>query len=38
MVLLTNHHRAVAGLEGYGLNIVDQLPIEGEPPKGTAPQ
>ncbi len=30
MVLLTNHHRAVAGLEGYGLNIVDQLPIEGD--------
>ncbi len=28
MVLLTNHKRALVGLEGYGLNIVDQLPIE----------
>ena len=32
MVLLTNHRRAVVGLEGYGLNIVDQLPIEGDLP------
>ncbi|CAG4920706.1 unnamed protein product [Acidocella sp. C78] len=28
MVLLSNHKRAVVGLEGYGLNIVEQLPIE----------
>lgn len=28
MILLSNHRRAVIGLEGYGLNIVDQLPIE----------
>ncbi len=28
MVLLTNHKRALVGLEGYGLNIVDQLPID----------
>lgn len=28
MILLSNHKRAVIGLEGYGLNIVDQLPIE----------
>jgi len=27
MVLLTNHHRTVIGLEGYGLNIVEQRPI-----------
>lgn len=32
MVLLSNHKRAVVGLEGYGLNIVEQLPIE-EPSK-----
>ncbi|SIQ42166.1 3,4-dihydroxy 2-butanone 4-phosphate synthase / GTP cyclohydrolase II [Acidiphilium rubrum] len=30
MILLSNHKRAVIGLEGYGLNIVDQLPIEGK--------
>jgi 3,4-dihydroxy 2-butanone 4-phosphate synthase/GTP cyclohydrolase II len=36
MVLLTNHRRAVVGLEGYGLNIVDQLPIEGDLPDGGA--
>ncbi|HET9147303.1 MAG TPA: 3,4-dihydroxy-2-butanone-4-phosphate synthase [Acetobacteraceae bacterium] len=29
MILLSNHKRAVIGLEGYGLNIVDQMPIEG---------
>ncbi|MDE2335412.1 MAG: 3,4-dihydroxy-2-butanone-4-phosphate synthase [Rhodospirillales bacterium] len=28
MVLLTNHPRPVVGLEGYGLRIVDQRPIE----------
>ncbi len=28
MILLSNHKRAVIGLEGYGLNIIDQLPIE----------
>jgi len=27
MVLLTNRHRTVIGLEGYGLNIVEQRPI-----------
>jgi 3,4-dihydroxy 2-butanone 4-phosphate synthase/GTP cyclohydrolase II len=31
MILLSNHKRAVIGLEGYGLNIVDQLPIESRP-------
>ncbi len=31
MVLLSNHRRTVIGLEGYGLNIVDQRPIEGAP-------
>ena len=29
MVLLTNARRAVVGLEGYGLNIVEYRPIEG---------
>ncbi len=27
MVLLTNRRRTVIGLEGYGLNIVEQRPI-----------
>jgi 3,4-dihydroxy 2-butanone 4-phosphate synthase/GTP cyclohydrolase II len=27
MILLTNHRRTVIGLEGYGLNIVEQRPI-----------
>lgn len=31
MVLLTNRPRTVVGLEGYGLNIVEQRPIEGDP-------
>ena len=31
MVLLSNHVRTVIGLEGYGLNIVDQRPIEDAP-------
>jgi 3,4-dihydroxy 2-butanone 4-phosphate synthase/GTP cyclohydrolase II len=30
MVLLSNTHRTVIGLEAYGLNIVEQLPIEGD--------
>ncbi|MBC7800946.1 MAG: 3,4-dihydroxy-2-butanone-4-phosphate synthase [Gemmatimonadaceae bacterium] len=29
MILLSNHHRTVVGLEGYGLNIVEQRAIEG---------
>jgi 3,4-dihydroxy 2-butanone 4-phosphate synthase/GTP cyclohydrolase II len=29
MVLLSNTHRSVIGLEAYGLNIVDQRPIDG---------
>ena len=29
MVLLSNTRRVIIGLEGYGLNIVDQQPIEG---------
>jgi len=29
MVLLTNSNRTVIGLEGYGLQIVDRLPIRG---------
>ncbi len=31
MILLSNHRRTVVGLEGYGLNIVDQRPIDGAP-------
>lgn len=31
MILLSNTQRTVVGLEGYGLNIVDQRPIEDEP-------
>ncbi len=31
MILLSNRRRTVVGLEGYGLNIVDQRPIEGAP-------
>ena len=31
MVLLSNTVRTVVGLEGYGLDIVDQRPIEGAP-------
>jgi 3,4-dihydroxy 2-butanone 4-phosphate synthase/GTP cyclohydrolase II len=27
MILLSNHHRTIIGLEGYGLNIVEQRPI-----------
>ena len=27
MVLLTNRRRTVVGLEGYGLNIIEQRPI-----------
>ena len=29
MVLLSNTHRTVVGLEAYGLNIVDQRPVDG---------
>jgi 3,4-dihydroxy 2-butanone 4-phosphate synthase / GTP cyclohydrolase II len=29
MILLSNHHRTIVGLEGYGLNVVEQRPIEG---------
>ncbi|HUZ64094.1 MAG TPA: 3,4-dihydroxy-2-butanone-4-phosphate synthase [Acetobacteraceae bacterium] len=31
MILLSNHRRSIIGLEGYGLNVVDQRPIEGVP-------
>ena len=33
MVLLTNRRRTVVGLEGYGLNIVEQRPIPNEKPQ-----
>ena len=29
MVLLSNTRRVIVGLDGYGLNVVDQVPIEG---------
>ena len=29
MVLLTNRHRTIVGLEGYGLNVVEERRIEG---------
>jgi len=38
MILLTNHKRALIGLEGYGLNIVDQLPIEASLSKSELPK
>jgi 3,4-dihydroxy 2-butanone 4-phosphate synthase/GTP cyclohydrolase II len=31
MILLSNTRRTLVGLEGYGLNIIDQRPIEGAP-------
>jgi 3,4-dihydroxy 2-butanone 4-phosphate synthase/GTP cyclohydrolase II len=31
MILLSNTHRTIVGLDGYGLNIVDQRPIEESP-------
>jgi 3,4-dihydroxy 2-butanone 4-phosphate synthase/GTP cyclohydrolase II len=36
LVLLSNTHRNIVGIEGYGLNIVDQQPVEGMPPEGLA--
>jgi 3,4-dihydroxy 2-butanone 4-phosphate synthase/GTP cyclohydrolase II len=32
MVLLSNTRRTMVGLEGYGLNIIEQRPLEGTPP------
>jgi len=29
MILLSNHPRTIVGIEGYGLNIVDQRPLDG---------
>ena len=29
MILLSNHKRTIIGLEGYGLNVVEQRGIEG---------
>jgi len=28
MILLSNHERTIVGLEGYGLNVVEQRRIE----------
>jgi 3,4-dihydroxy 2-butanone 4-phosphate synthase/GTP cyclohydrolase II len=30
MILLSNTKRTIVGLDGYGLTVVDQRPIEGE--------
>ena len=35
MVLLSNTRRTIIGLEGYGLNIVDQRPIDEMPADGS---
>jgi 3,4-dihydroxy 2-butanone 4-phosphate synthase/GTP cyclohydrolase II len=32
MILLSNHKRTIIGLEGYGLNIVEQRAIGGVAP------
>ena len=29
MILLSNHKRTIVGLEGYGLNVVEQRPVTG---------
>jgi 3,4-dihydroxy 2-butanone 4-phosphate synthase/GTP cyclohydrolase II len=29
MILLSNHPRTIVGIEGYGLNVVDQRPLDG---------
>jgi 3,4-dihydroxy 2-butanone 4-phosphate synthase/GTP cyclohydrolase II len=29
MILLSNHKRTIVGLEGYGLNVVEQRDIAG---------
>ena len=35
MVLLSNTHRTIVGLEGYGLTIVDQRPLDRSVPAGS---
>jgi GTP cyclohydrolase II len=30
MILLSNTHHTIVGLEGYGLTVVDQIPLEVE--------
>jgi 3,4-dihydroxy 2-butanone 4-phosphate synthase/GTP cyclohydrolase II len=37
MILLSNHKRTIVGLEGYGLNIVEQRPIAGVAETGVKP-
>ncbi len=37
MILLSNTRRTIIGLEGYGLNVVEQRAIERSAPKGSAP-
>jgi 3,4-dihydroxy 2-butanone 4-phosphate synthase/GTP cyclohydrolase II len=34
MILLSNTHHTIVGLEGYGLSVVDQLPLEVETADG----
>jgi 3,4-dihydroxy 2-butanone 4-phosphate synthase/GTP cyclohydrolase II len=31
MILLSNHKRSIIGLDGYGLNVIEQRPIAGVP-------
>jgi GTP cyclohydrolase II len=33
MMLLTNSRRAIIGIEGYGLSVVDRRPIHPRPEK-----
>ena len=33
MILLSSTRRTIVGLEGYGLNVLDQRPIDGAPPE-----
>jgi len=33
MILLSNHKRHIIGLEGYGLNVVEQRGLAGALPK-----
>jgi 3,4-dihydroxy 2-butanone 4-phosphate synthase/GTP cyclohydrolase II len=37
MILLSNHKRNIVGLDGYGLNIVEQRAIESAESKDVAP-
>jgi 3,4-dihydroxy 2-butanone 4-phosphate synthase/GTP cyclohydrolase II len=38
MILLSNHKRTIVGLEGYGLNVIEQRPITGVTEAAAPPQ